>query len=60
MNQSAIAVRCMRCHRILKSEASKKLGYGITCAKKMGINDKTYIKLFELRSEVKNENNGNA
>lgn len=53
MSQSIIAVRCMRCHRILKSEASKKLGYGITCAKKMGINEKTYIKLFELKSEVK-------
>ena len=37
---------CKRCHRKLKDEKSKKLGYGITCYKK--VSKRNSLFLFEL------------
>lgn len=42
---------CKRCHRKLKDEKSKKLGFGPTCYKKYLNKQKIY--LFEM--EVKND-----
>ena len=48
------AVLCRRCHRKLKDEESKKLGFGKTCYKKYCKRKPTY--LFEVNiSEVINQ-----
>ncbi len=37
---------CKRCHRELKDEKSKQLGYGKICYKKINLQNKNY--LFEM------------
>ena len=47
-------VYCLRCHRRLKSEESKELGYGKTCIKKMAETRIIYKPLFDIQNRHEN------
>ena len=47
--------RCLRCHRKLKKEEYRKIGYGKTCLEKAKHNHKK--ALFEVENEKRQEAN---
>ena len=46
---------CLRCHRKLKNEKAKKIGYGVVCHRKVK-NTGIQTTLFETQPVAKDEN----